>query len=827
MSVDYEPVVPGININPLPNTDSSINVQRTTYKQTGSFRFWCQKVMPLVYDDSLSYYELLCKVVNFLNEVIENVDSLHDENTNTINAFNALQTFINANNASITAFINSADSQMVNYINDTMASFLAAYNELQGFVNDYFDNLDVQEEINVKLDEMADDGTLTGLIQPYFSNYQTQLNALVARLTALENNYEPGGTAADAELTDIRVATNNYVYPTAGDAVRGQIEAVKANTVISPVVDLAKNVQFWKNQTFGANVGFTDSTTRLAFRGSLLVDDFTELKITVLDATAGIQYNIAEIATDNKTIKTSGTWKDAASASYTFFKKPSYYLIMLKYSDGSDIDTTALNAVSIEVNYNNRDLDYLRKVNKYYSDVKFNVPWHIGTLNAQTEGGHIDSLNNAVSIISDDIIVNEPLRIGLTDYTNYKYSYYPIDTTTGYYEGGWSNWKTQEISIPKGVYRFAISSLDGTTKLTDTYGTAFNLFYSKFAETESNQYESVITKTSNAVFKTMAPANNLVMAEFSGEIKNDLESTGTSDIELADNSTNLAVFNVTDKVYKPVKLRIPIVENNHIVNFKLTNASVRFNQFSIVKGSDCADNDYFFIGHRGFNRAVPENTMVAFKTAYDLGIRRVETDLQRTSDGYWVLLHDSTIDRTSNGTGTASEMTLAQLQQYDFGYYRSELYHNTPIPLLADLLSFCAETGVRPMLEIKSSGFTLEYALEVKEVIDLCGLRYDKVDFVSFHADSLSVMAQLLPAAGYYFNSASTTEAFLALAQYTENYYLSIYNTSDINASIADAKENAKGFIYTTNNVNDIKLIKLRGGNGVCTDYQNLSNCYF
>jgi hypothetical protein len=95
------------------------------YKQTGSFKFWCQKVLPLVYDDSLSYYELLCKVVNYLNNVIQNADGLYED-------VQALQN---------------------------------AYNELQNYVNNYFDNLDVQNEIDNKLDEMAESGVLSGILR--------------------------------------------------------------------------------------------------------------------------------------------------------------------------------------------------------------------------------------------------------------------------------------------------------------------------------------------------------------------------------------------------------------------------------------------------------------------------------------------------------------------------------------------------------------------------------------------------------------------------------------------------------------------------------------
>lgn len=261
MSADFEPTIPGISINPLPNTESSISVQRTTYNQTGSFRFWCQKVLPLVYDDSLSYYELLCKVVNYLNTVIQNVDSLHDENTNTINAFSALQTFVNTNDAAMTAFINNADSQMVNYINDSMDSLVTTYNQLQDFVNDYFDNLDVQEEINNKLDAMAASGALGNVLEPYIANYQSQLDLLVQRVNNLESNYTPGGTTADTELADIRVPFAGATYDTAGNAVRGQAAILnKINTLgLEGYHPLTLE---WENGTIDTSTGVEQTTAQ-------------------------------------------------------------------------------------------------------------------------------------------------------------------------------------------------------------------------------------------------------------------------------------------------------------------------------------------------------------------------------------------------------------------------------------------------------------------------------------------------------------------------------------------------------------------------------------
>ena len=163
------------------------------YKPTGSFKFWCQKVLPLVYDDSLSYYETLCKVASYLNDVIQNSDTL-DEN---------------------------------------VRGLYDAYVYLQDYVNNYFNNLNVQNEINEKLDNMASDGSLSALIQPLFDTYKItidntvntqneEINVLKARMDTF-TSLPDGGTTGDAELQDIRVGANGVVYPTAGDAVRTQI----------------------------------------------------------------------------------------------------------------------------------------------------------------------------------------------------------------------------------------------------------------------------------------------------------------------------------------------------------------------------------------------------------------------------------------------------------------------------------------------------------------------------------------------------------------------------------------------------------------------------
>ena len=81
-----------------------------------------------------------------------------------------------------------------------------------------------------------------------------------------------------------------------------------------------------------------------------------------------------------------------------------------------------------------------------------------------------------------------------------------------------------------------------------------------------------------------------------------------------------------------------------------------------------AENGIIVLAHRGFRGQYPENTMLAFQKAAELGVDGLEMDIHATSDGDLVVSHDETVDRMTNGSGSIKEMTLAELQQLDAGY---------------------------------------------------------------------------------------------------------------------------------------------------------------
>ena len=93
------------------------------------------------------------------------------------------------------------------------------------------------------------------------------------------------------------------------------------------------------------------------------------------------------------------------------------------------------------------------------------------------------------------------------------------------------------------------------------------------------------------------------------------------------------------------------------------------------------------IAHRGEHRAHPENTLPAFQAAIDAGADFFELDVRTTSDGRLVLMHDRTVDRTTNGTGVVREMTFDQIRALDAGAKFSPQFAGTKAPSFEEALA--------------------------------------------------------------------------------------------------------------------------------------------
>lgn len=111
------------------------------------------------------------------------------------------------------------------------------------------------------------------------------------------------------------------------------------------------------------------------------------------------------------------------------------------------------------------------------------------------------------------------------------------------------------------------------------------------------------------------------------------------------------------------------------------------------------------IAHRGASGHAPENTMAAFRRAVELGARFIETDLQITRDARIVAIHDSTLDRTTNGNGQVHLHTLKEIRALDAGAWFQQdaaSFAGEQVPTLREILEFAKEQDVIFYLEIKS-----------------------------------------------------------------------------------------------------------------------------
>jgi glycerophosphoryl diester phosphodiesterase len=174
------------------------------------------------------------------------------------------------------------------------------------------------------------------------------------------------------------------------------------------------------------------------------------------------------------------------------------------------------------------------------------------------------------------------------------------------------------------------------------------------------------------------------------------------------------------------------------------------------------------IAHRGFSGAFPENTMIAFGKAIEAGFESLEWDVQISSDGFPVVIHDSTVDRTTNGTGNVKDKTLANLRTLDAGSKYSAFYAGAKIPTLEEVLQI--SKGVSKFIYPEIKDFrTIDDTLIITQAIIDSGLE-DKCIIQAANFNCFSYVRSLSRSItlGYLIGSAEEFSNALNLAK-TDN----------------------------------------------------------
>lgn len=208
------------------------------------------------------------------------------------------------------------------------------------------------------------------------------------------------------------------------------------------------------------------------------------------------------------------------------------------------------------------------------------------------------------------------------------------------------------------------------------------------------------------------------------------------------------------------------------------------------------------LGHRGAMAAEPENTLRAFRRAIDLGLDGLECDVQRAADGELVLIHDDTVDRTTDGTGSVGSLTSGALAALDAG-------GGERIPTLAALLAYAADvarTGPAPFLnlELKMPGVGPD-TLALLDRVGYAG----PVALSSFDYPTLVETRRLDSAAELWILSSTWSEELIAQAGAIGATCLDLRHgaiTAEVAARVAEA---GLGLVaWTVNEPEDIRRLR-------------------
>lgn len=150
------------------------------------------------------------------------------------------------------------------------------------------------------------------------------------------------------------------------------------------------------------------------------------------------------------------------------------------------------------------------------------------------------------------------------------------------------------------------------------------------------------------------------------------------------------------------------------------------------------------IAHRGASVYAPENTHAAFKLAIEQGADAIELDAKLSSDGYVVVIHDQTVDRTTTSTGRVNEMTAFELSRLDAGSHFDWAFRQETIPLLDDVFS---TWGSEIFFNVELTNYASPRDSLPKKVAELVRFYHlqERVLFSSFNPYALVKIRSLIP----------------------------------------------------------------------------------
>ena len=217
------------------------------------------------------------------------------------------------------------------------------------------------------------------------------------------------------------------------------------------------------------------------------------------------------------------------------------------------------------------------------------------------------------------------------------------------------------------------------------------------------------------------------------------------------------------------------------------------------------------IGHRGARAYEPENTLRSFQKAIELGVDAVELDVRKTKDNEIVVIHNVDVNKTTDGSGSVSELTLEEIKRF-------VTEKGEKIPTLEEVLDSVGKR-VKILVELKETGIEEK----VLGLIRGKGL-IENVVIISFHEDALRKVRELdgeVATGLIYVRHKNPIRAALELKA---EYLLSLYRFTH-SANVKKAHEKGlKVIVWTINNEEEVAEYRKKGVDGIATDRPDILN---
>ena len=228
------------------------------------------------------------------------------------------------------------------------------------------------------------------------------------------------------------------------------------------------------------------------------------------------------------------------------------------------------------------------------------------------------------------------------------------------------------------------------------------------------------------------------------------------------------------------------------------------------------------VAHRGFSGAAPENTLIAFAKAIEVGSDMIELDVHLSRDGEIVVIHDETLERTTNGKGRVVDHTLQELKKLDAGSSFGPQFAGERIPTLKEVLDL-AKGRVPVNIEIKNPTHgkypIAELTEKVLREVNQAGMM-DRVIFSSFNPAALEWIGRKEPRAWGAFLFHRSWNFLRDIPGSQEYAVLNLRNIHLTREKVAEIKKAGKRInVYTVNTDEEMEQFGRWGADGIITNH--------